>query len=69
VKYDARENPSHKDTKPQRKIIPDALRFASSREPTGPAPDQNGDMFQAPPRRDYVSPFEPAGTKENGPGF
>ena len=22
-------------------------------------PDKNGDMFQAPPRRDYVYPFEP----------
>ena len=25
----------------------------------GSTPDKNGDMFQAPPRRDYVSPFEP----------
>ncbi len=24
-------------------------------------PDKNGDMFQAPPRRDYVSPVEPEG--------
>jgi len=24
-------------------------------------PDKNGDMFQAPSRRDYVSPFEPDG--------
>ncbi len=23
-------------------------------------PDKNGDLFQAPPRRDNVSPFEPA---------
>ena len=23
---------------------------------------QNGDMFQAPPRRDYVSPFQPEGS-------
>ena len=23
----------------------------------GPAPEKNGDMFQAPPRRDNVSPF------------
>ena len=27
----------------------------------GSTPDKNGDMFQAPPRRDSVSPFEPDG--------
>ena len=32
--------------------------------------EQNGDMFQAPPRRDYVSPFEPEdGGEESGPGL
>ena len=28
-------------------------------EGAGPTPDKNGDMFQAPSRRDNVSPFEP----------
>ena len=40
--------------------------------PRGPAPDKNGDMFQAPPRRDYVSPVEPVdgehGTPDNPNG-
>ncbi len=28
-------------------------------EGAGSTPDKNGDMFQAPSRRDNVSPFEP----------
>ena len=32
---------------------------SDDRRGAGPTPDKNGDMFQAPPRRDNVSPFEP----------
>ena len=32
---------------------------SDDRRGAGPTPDKNGDMFQAPPRRDYVSPVEP----------
>ena len=35
-------------------------------EGAGPTPDKNGDMFQAPSRRDNVSPFEPDGQPRGG---